>query len=257
MALRLLAAFSLAFGIYVLLDFLAALEPGGNFRNWLHFGCVLLPPCGFLGVVFFTRFTGTCSYVGKHGLSRVSSGGKFRQPPKTEVLAFADAVELYACQHRHFVNGIYSSTAYDYSWNDAKGNRLFRLHGSYQGNDRPPKYGDPFHFAVAAEMSWTQHLLERTQHHLETEGSIPFRVDSNRCLRIGKQFLEFHFGGEPVRVTREEVASLKLNKGVFVLTHKDAMQPSHAGQYSFSHASMANAEVFFRTLDRLMGYRWC
>lgn len=94
------------------------------------------------------------------------------------------------------------------------------------------------------------------QHQLQAEGSIPFRVDGTRWLRVGPGFIEFHFGGEPARVTRDEIETVSLSNGQFSFKHKDAKWYSRAGKYSFAYGQMANAKVFLLALDKLLGYRW-
>ena len=205
--------------------------------------------------MFATRFKGTCSYVGQHGVARAFIEKNPAAPPQTDLLLFAQATELHASQTRHFVNGMYTGTLYEYTWNDASGTRLYRLKGKYQGKKKPPKPGDPFHFARAAEMAWSQHFLS-AEEHLKTEGSIPFRVDRDRWVRVGRGFMEFHFDSNPVVVTKEEIAKVTLGGGRFAFKHKDATWLSREGKYNFKYGAMANGQVFLLALDRLMGYRW-
>jgi hypothetical protein len=73
---------------------------------------------------------------------------------------------------------------------------------------------------------------------------------------VGPGFLEFHFGGEPVRVSKPEIASVTLGAGRFSFKHKDAKWFSQAGKYTFNYGAMGNAQVFLLALDSLMGYRW-
>lgn len=114
-------------------------------------------------------------------------------------------------------------TNYDYRWSDAAGRLLYRLNGTYRaGRKKLPKQGSAYNFALAAEMAWSNHFLSRAQAHLESEGSIPFRIDAHKVVRVGPGFLEFHFGEQPQRVTKEEIASVSLGNGQFSFKHKDA-----------------------------------
>lgn len=207
--------------------------------------------------MYLTRFSAIFTYVGRDGIARQTIRGSREALPKSQVLLFNQAAALRASQTRQFVNGVYTGTTYDFSWSDSVGKRLFRLKGTYRGRKGPPKPGDPFHFASAAEIAWSIHYLARAQAELESEGSIAFWVDKTRRVRVGPGFLEFDFGGEsPVRVTREEIASVSLGQGVFSFKHKDARWFSSAGKYNFRYGAMANAKVFLLALDKLMGYRW-
>jgi hypothetical protein len=73
---------------------------------------------------------------------------------------------------------------------------------------------------------------------------------------VGPGFLEFHFGGEPMRLTSADIASVSLASGTFQFKHKDAKWYSLSGKYSFAYGTLANARIFLLTLERLMGYRW-
>jgi hypothetical protein len=172
------------------------------------------------------------------------------------VLRFVDAAELRASQTRQFVNGVYAGTEYDFRWSDASGRELLRLKGTHRGKDGTPKPGDAFHFAAAAEVAWSVHYLERAQAQLEKEGSIAFRVDGRRVVRVGPGFMEFHFGDEPVRVAAEEMGDIGLGDGQFSFKHKDAKWYRSAGKYRFQYGAMANGKVFFLVMDKLMGVRW-
>ena len=198
-----------------------------------------------------------CSYVGEHGVALFELRRGRSSPPRASVLLFAHAVELRAKQVRQFVNGVYSGTEYDYRWTDPAGRLLLKLRGRYMGKDKPPKPGDPFHFASAAEIAWSNHYLARAASELEQTGAISFRVDGKRFVRVGPGFIEFHnFGGETVRVTKDEIAKVTLGGGTFAFVHKDAKWYRSAGKYKFQYGQMANGKVFFLALDKLMGYRW-
>ena len=207
--------------------------------------------------LYLTRFSQTCTYVGKDGASRFRLRGSRSATAKETTLLFAHAAELRASQVRQHYNGVYVGTNYDYRWSDAAGRLLYRLNGTYRaGRKKLPKQGSAYNFALAAEMAWSNHFLTRAQAHLESEGSIPFRIDAHKVVRVGPGFLEFHFGDQPQRVTKEEIASVSLGNGQFSFKHKDARWFSRAGKYSFAYGRMANGRVFMLALDKLMGYRW-
>lgn len=212
---------------------------------------------GALGITLLaTRFKVKCSYVGEQGAALFTLTGRREAKPKAQVLLFAQAQELRARQTRQYVNGVYVGTYYDYTWTDPAGQRLWRMKGSYRQKKKGLRAGEQFRFIQAAEVAWSVHYLARADEFLKTEGSIPFRVDKNRVVRIGPGFLEFHFGGEAVRLTREEIASVNLGNGTFQFKHKDAKWYSLSGKYSFQYGTMANGRVFLLALEKLMGYRW-
>ena len=203
------------------------------------------------------RFRAVCSYVGENGIASFRLKGRRNARPKARpLLLFAQAEELRAKRIRQFVNGVYAGTSYDYTWSGPHGKRVWRTTGTY--NDRKKRYraGAPFGFVQAAETAWSHYYLERANQVLTTEGSIPFRVDKHRVVRVGPGFLEFHFGDKPLRLLREDIASVTLGGGTFQFKHKDAKWYSLSGKYSFQYGNMANARVFLLALESLMGYQW-
>jgi hypothetical protein len=205
-------------------------------------------------VWYYTRFNHACTYVGEHGFAIFTLSGSAMGKPVRNVLLFKNAAELRATQTRMYMNGVYTQTTYDYRWVDDHGRRVARLNGRYMGENRPPKEGDRYHFASAAEIVWSEHVLARAAQQLKDEGSIAFRVDAKRVVRVGPEFMEFHFGDEPVRVHREEIGSVTLGGGEFSFKHKDAKWYRNAGKYRFGYGEMANGKVFLLALEKLMGY---
>jgi len=230
--------------------------PGDHSAFSFFQGRVLAPlPVGCVIAYFLTYFRGTCTFVGEQGIARVLIEGSLAKTPKFQVLLFEEAAELLTSETRRFVNGIYSGTSYDYFWNTVNGARIYRLKGDYHSKSSHPVPGHPWYFARAAELAWSMYFLERAEEILRTEGSVPFRVDRKRSVRVGVGFIEFHFGGDPVRVSREEIASISLFDGQFAFIHKDTRWFSRAGRYVFAYENMGNAKVFLLALDRLLGYR--
>jgi hypothetical protein len=210
-----------------------------------------------LGITLLvTRFKVICCFVGEKGAASFTLKGRRDGQPKAQLLLYGQAEELRTKQIRQHVNGVYTGTSYDFSWLGPGEQRLWRVKGTYRQRKKGLRAGEPFRFVQAAEIAWSVHYLERANKVLNTEGSIPFRVDKQRVVRVGPGFLEFHFGGEPMRLTREDIASVSLGNGTFQFKHKDAKWYSLAGRYSFQYGNMSNARVFLLALEKLMGYRW-
>lgn len=208
-------------------------------------------------VLYFIRFSHTCTYVGRNGAARFRLRGSRSRAAKEYTLLFNQAAELRASQVRQHYNGVYVGTNYDYRWSDPAGRLLYRLNGTYHARKKKrPKRTSGYNFALASELAWSSHYLARAQAQLEAEGSIPFRIDNRRVVRVGPGFLEFHFGDQPERITREDIASVSLGNGQFSFKHKDARWFSRAGKYSFAYGRMANGRVFLLAPEKLMGYRW-
>jgi hypothetical protein len=203
----------------------------------------------------FTAFEHTCSYVGEHGFALFRLNGKGASKPSRNVLLFKNAAELLTRQTDLYARGVYLRTAYDFRWLNAAGRYVARLQGRFDGGNGLPAGGDRFHFAAAAELAWSEYALKRAEQQLKDEGSIAFRVDGTRAVRVGPQFLEFLCGGPPIRFTQDQIASLNVVKGSFSFKPKDATWQGDAANYSFAYGDMANGKVFLLALDKLLGYR--
>ena len=217
---------------------------------------VAVAAVGSATIWHFTRFVHRCTYVGEEGIAIFELRRRPDAQPSSEVLLFKDAAELRASQTRHTVNLRYTNTTYDYQWTDPVGRRFIRLKGKYVGKNRPPKAGDAFHFASAAERAWSAHYLSRAERQLQEKSFIAFRVGVNRTVRIGFGFIEFHFDEEPVRIRREQIGKVALWRGMFSFIHNDAKWYRNSGKYRFHYGQVANAKVFLFVLEKLLGYRW-
>ena len=204
----------------------------------------------------FTRFAPKSTFVSREGLYEAKLKGTRGGPIVDRTLLFRDAAELITGQTRHYTNGVYTGTTYEYKWINFQGQPIFGLSGRYRSSKGTPKPGHAFYFGAAGELAWSRHYLERAAEQLDKEGAITFRVDAKRMLRVGPGFMEFHFGGDPQRVTCEDIAKVTLGGGQFSFKHKDAKWYASQGKFNFNYSKMANARVFLLALERLMGYRW-
>lgn len=238
------------FGAYYLGRHDTPFEQEFDHRAGYFFGAIALSV-----TLLVTRFKVVCSFVGEDGTASFTLTRRRDGIPKVQLLQFAQAEELRAKQTRHYLNGVYTGTTYNYTWTGPDRQRLWRLKGRYHQQKKGLKAGEPFRYLQAAEFAWSVHYLERANSVLNKEGSIPFRVDEARVVRVGPGFLEFHFGGEPIRLTPEDIASVTLGGGTFKFKHKDAKWYSLSGKYSFEYGNMANARAFLLALEKLIGYR--
>lgn len=216
----------------------------------------LLLAVGVLIGWFCLGFNHKCSYVGQDGVARYTCSGVRETISKAELLLFAQAAEVRTAQTRQFTNGVYTGTSYDFRWTGPAGQVLLRLKGTYRSKEGNPKPKDAFHFARAAEIAWSQFLLDRIVEQLKQYGFVQFNIKGSDFVRIGSGFIEFFFRGQATRVLAGEIASLNLNQGQFSIKHKDARWFSSKGKFNFPYGEMANARLFILCLDKLLGYRF-
>jgi len=224
---------------------------------------VIIILLGFMGALvvaaiafFLMRFKHVCSFVGTAGLARYTLKGGREQEPREELLFFEDAENLTTSQTRHYHNGIYTGTAYEFKWTDADGACLFKLSGQYQSKTGNPKPKDPFHFARSAENAWNSFLIGRLQSELEEHGFVEFKLNKKDMVRVGQGFLEFHIGGRTERITREDIKNISISQGTFHIDTHDARWFSSKGKFRFNYGGMANAQLFLFSLERLLGYQF-
>jgi hypothetical protein len=205
---------------------------------------------------FARRFKHSCSYVCASGIIRYTLKGDRDADVASEVLVFRQAANLNAGQTRHYTNGIYTGTNYDYTWTDDEGHRLLRLSGSYNSKTGNPKPKSPFHLARAGEIAWNIHLSERLQAELDEFGSIEFPVNKHDVVRVGRGFLEFDFKGRVDHVPASEIKALSIHSGTFSIHTKDAKWFGSKGKFSFNYSQLGNAGMFVFALEQLLGYRF-
>ncbi|CAK9002499.1 Uncharacterized protein SCF082_LOCUS7371 [Durusdinium trenchii] len=172
------------------------------------------------------------------------------------LLVVLAAEKLFTSQTRHYYNGVYTGTSYDYRWADVGNRTQFQLKGTYQAKDGNPKPKDPFHLAMSAEMAWSQYLLDGMQEELEREGCVEFPVNKSDLVRVGPGFLEFVLKGAPTRVEAADIKELSISDGTFNIKTHDAKWFGSKGKYRFNYGRMGNAKLFVFSLERLLGVRF-
>jgi hypothetical protein len=204
---------------------------------------------------YATRFRHVCCYVGQDGVARlVCSGGRDRLV-RREVFRFRDAAELRATQTEEFVNGVYAGTHWKFTWADVGGRERFALRGTHYSRQGSPPPADPYHFARAAEMAWTYYLLGDAGRQVELAGGVRFNVRGGQWIRLGPGVLSADLGAGPVEWRAEEIAGARVERGAVRILRRDAREGwfSSSGVLQFAFADLANAQLFFHLLGRLVG----
>lgn len=218
--------------------------------------CYIVGPIVGIIVWVVLGFKHTCSYVGSAGMARYVLKGSLDAEPTEEVLVFSEASDLTSGQTRHYTNGVYTGTNYNFVWTDAGGSTLLKLNGQYSSKEGFPKVKDPFHFARVGEILWNDHLAARLQAELDEHGSVEFPVNKNDFVRVGAGFLEFDFKGNVQRVPAEEIKKLNISGGTFTIHTNDAGWFGSKGKFSFNYGQLGNASMFIFSLEQLLGYEF-
>lgn len=206
-------------------------------------------------VWYLTRFDHTCSFVGKNGLARFRCRDGRTRLATSEVFLFEEAQELRTSQTRHYHNGVYTGTQYNFIWTDGGGKKRFKLSGTYRGEKAPPKPKDPFHLAASAEIAWSVYLLDRSSKELEERGAIRFPLKGGDWLDLGPGFLTVCRKGEIHKLTADVIGDIAVDQGVVKIKRLDAKEGwfSSTGVYKFGYDTMANFHLFGMLYSRLVG----
>ncbi len=204
-----------------------------------------------------TRFAHTCTYVGRDGVARFTCSGSRDRVTGSEVFRFRDATELRTSQTLRYVNGSYQGTNYTFTWTDVGGRPRYSIAGTHHTEKGTPPSGDAFHYARAAEMAWTVYLLGQAPRQLELNGSVPFNLKGGQSVRLAQGVLTLQLGGDPVEWPADDIDAILVEKGVVKIKRKDAAEGwfSSTGVTKFPFDSLANAQLFFHLVDRLLGVR--
>ena len=132
----------IGWGGYMVTDYLA--RGAGPWDQGTYMSLGLLATFVVMVVAWFlTRFSQTCSYVGKLGIARFRCVGSRSRARLKSLFLFEDAADLRTSQTRHYTNGIYTGTAYAFNWTNDAGKKVFKLTGNYRGENKPPRPKTP------------------------------------------------------------------------------------------------------------------
>lgn len=221
---------------------------------------ILLPPGIFVVVAalcwWLTMFKHTCTYVGRDGVAKYVCSGS-RDNITEELFEFRDAAELRTSQVRHYTNGVYQGTNYSYTWTDVGGRTVYTIGGTYQSEAGSPPMKDLFHYATAAEVAWSQYMLEDAQRQMTTKGEVRFRLDGKNWVAVGDGYLALKLGGRTIDCDVEDIDSVSIREGVFVVRRIDAKEGwfTSEGVFKFDYSKLGNAQLFMFVLDKIAGIR--
>lgn len=235
--------------------------------NWLFsvektFWLILWPALGAsIGAAigyFSTSFGHTCTYVGEQGVALYRCNAKRENVDQKEVFLFDSVAELRTSVTRHYTNGVYQNTTYNFAWTDGSGRRVYAITGSHNDKNGNPRTTDMFHFARASERNWTIHLMKRAQQELDEKGHIRLNLHGQDHMLIGHGFIEFHFKGKSARCEAQDIEDITISQGTFTIKRKDAKVGwfRKDGVFQFQYAQMANAELFLLALEVLLGFKF-
>jgi hypothetical protein len=206
-------------------------------------------------VYLATGFRHTCTYVGRHGIARFVCSGSRDRIQTAEVFRFDEATDLRTSQTLRYVNGVYQNTTYNFTWHDINGRARYRIGGTHNSQAGTPPGKHPYHWARAAELAWTYHLLDQASRQLELSGSVLFHLPGGRWIRLGDRRLRHNLSGSEEEWEADDIQSVTVQQGVVTLRRKGAREGwfSSEGVVKFDFAQLGNAQLFFHLLEKVVG----
>ncbi len=199
------------------------------------------------------------TWVGDQGVMRWEKG---LFGAKSEIFRYADAISLTSQRTRHYVNGVYSGTRYNYTWWGPNGKRAFVIQGQYHEEAAGLMRGkatvshDPVMFGFAAERGWSRYRIAQVDREIAERGVTSFGT-SGGFIRIGKGFVEFEQGGKQERLDRGQIESASVQQGVLTIKRVGAKEGwfSSDGVFRFPVAGLADFAVFCAIFEEQLQLR--
>ena len=215
----------------------------------------LLAVLGAVIVMMSTRFRHTCSYVGQEGVARYVCSGKRDKVTVNELFLFRTATDLRTRTTIRYYNGAYQGTDYAFTWADISGQQRYQIKGSHNSEAGNPAAKDPYQFGRAAEIAWTLYLLPGAYELIGMGGVVLFTIKGGDWIKLGKGVMTLSTAGSSVEWPVEEIRDCSIKQGIVRIRRKDAKEGwfSAVGVYKISFNHLANAQLFFHMLDKVVG----
>jgi hypothetical protein len=211
------------------------------------------------GIAFWwTRFTHTCSYVGKKGVAIYQCSGDRDNVKEAAFFLFKEATELRIGQTRHYYNGVYTGTDYSFTWSDEDGKTVYQFSGRYRSEAGTPGPTDPYHFGLMAEDAWTNYLFRDIKRALEADGTIFFGLRGGDFIQLGEGLLILAQAGKKIKLHADDIEKMNIGNGVISIWEVGAKEGwfTNSGIHQFMYADLGNARFFLYALEKLVGIRF-
>lgn len=234
-----------------------SIRDGFLFDNF-HWLCLTV---GFIVMMLLLRSSAlmksaVCTFVGTNGAA-ICEWKDNPQERVPETLNFKNAEELRIIQTVHYVNRAYLHTIYGFEWVNHNRQKVYYIGGVYHSQENKPPPEDKYHFALAAENSWSVFAYQSAVEELKRNGTVKFNLSVGDEIIVGSGFVEIHQSGKTARCSTEEIDNVIIKQGIVSLKRKDASSGFFGigakGIYTFSYSDLANARLFILLFDSLVG----
>lgn len=196
-----------------------------------------------------------CTFVGEEGVAEMHFDPRQQKVHKEDVLPFAQAESLRVSQTRHYTNGIYTGTEYNFRFQDSVGKPLMTISGRHSSQKGQPKPYDRFWFGVATEIAWSQYMLPRLLHRLGQGEPVRFALNGQDYVSIDRENIELHLGKKHEVLPFRDFAGVTVHQGTVTVARRDAKSGilgiGRSGYFSFPYANLSNGRLFLVLMNRL------
>jgi hypothetical protein len=223
---------------------------------WFFLWLIACPLVAFAIALAVTSFTHTVTYVGEEGVARFVCSGTRTNVTKKEVFLFRDATHLRTSTTHHYNRGSYQYTSYKFTWTDVGGRQRYEISGTHNNKNGVPPSTHAFHYGRGAELAWTMYLLDQAHRQIDLAGGVSFPLKAGKSIRVCPGRIIFNFkDDDPVEWEAEEVGDAVIQKGVVKIKRVDAQEGwfSSTGVIKFPFDELANAQLFFHLMEKLIG----
>jgi hypothetical protein len=261
-AYRAVLSLVLFFVGFILTEVVIYMAVEGRFKEESILLALILPTAvgGIIAgiVVWATRFSHTCSYVGTKGVAVYQCSGDRDGVSRTHFFLFRDAAELRIGQTRHYYNGVYTGTDYGFTWSNERGDTVFQYGGRYRSEAGTPEPKDPYHFALMAETAWTMHLFRDIEDVIKNDGSLYFGLRGGDFIELADGLFILSQGGTKTRLHADQIDKMTIGNGVISIWEVGAQEGwfINKGIHQFMYADLGNARFFLYALEKLVGIRF-
>jgi hypothetical protein len=202
-----------------------------------------------------TRFLHTCTYVGTKGVARFVCSDDRHRLKRKEVFRFRDATDLRVGITNVFVNGGYSGTNFSFTWTDVGGRTRYSIAGQHRSRAGTPPANSLYHYCRAAELAWSNYLLPEARRQLDLSGHVTFKVNAGLKIRLGSRVIIIETAEKTLELSMEDMGDIRINSGTLTIKEKGAARGilSNRGIHNFQISQMANSQLFFFLLEKLVG----
>jgi hypothetical protein len=255
---RMLMGLIMAIGLTALVAVLLKFgweKPKDDIIYWSLLTLLISTPIAIGLGFYFTHFSHYCAYVGEEGIALFTCSGSRERVKIKDVFLFSNAEKIRVSGTRHYHNGFYTHTDFEYRWSDDQGQEVYAIRGKHTSEKNEPPLHDQYYFGLAAETAWSDYLLQQILPQIRAGQAYTFKLGKGKRIVFNKDFLELQVDGRAQRFYPQDLNEVRVKEGKVSLKEPGAREGwfTSSGVHTFSFADLANAQVFLLLVENVFG----